>query len=101
MRELSDQDLMAQIGRRRQKALSELYDRYASLVYAFAWKSLHDEPAARDIVQAVFLRLWTTEAGFDPDRGRFTSWLLTVTRNITTDYLRKQRREQAGLEPIG
>ncbi|SEN56903.1 RNA polymerase sigma factor [Paenibacillus sp. OV219] len=97
MNNLGDYELMLLIKCNQQKALSTLYDRYAALVYSFAFKALKDEPAARDIVQSVFIRLWTTESDYNPEKGRFTSWLLTVTRNITTDWLRKQRRQNAPL----
>jgi RNA polymerase sigma factor (sigma-70 family) len=93
MHNLSDFELMLLVKHKRHDALSILYDRYAALVYSFAWKSLKDEQAARDIVQSVFVRLWTTESDYNPDKGRFTSWLITITRNITTDWLRKQRRQ--------
>ncbi|AJY77005.1 RNA polymerase sigma factor [Paenibacillus beijingensis] len=96
MRNLSDYELMQLVKNRKQKALSVLYDRYGALVYSFAMKALRDETAAREIVQAVFLRLWTTGSGYDPEKGKFTSWLLTVTRNLTTDYIRQQRRESLG-----
>lgn len=93
MRERSDYELMLLIKDRQHQALSILYDRYAPLVYSFAMKALKDEQAARDIVQSVFMRLWTTGSEYNPDKGRYTSWLLTITRNLTTDWLRKQRRE--------
>ncbi|BBH23711.1 DNA-directed RNA polymerase sigma-70 factor [Paenibacillus baekrokdamisoli] len=99
MQNLSDHELMLLVKGKRHTALSILYDRYAPLIYSFAWKALRDESAARDIVQAVFLRLWTTESDFNPDKGRFTSWLLTITRHITTDSLRKKRRDNAGIMP--
>lgn len=95
----SDYELMLLVKLRRHDALSELYDRYAALVYSFAWKAVRNEQAVRDIVQSVFVRLWTTESDYDPDKGRFTSWLITITRNITTDWLRKQRRQAEGLVP--
>lgn len=100
MRDLSDYHLMLLVSKKQSAALSVLYDRYASLVYSFAWKAMKDEAGARDVVQSVFLRLWTTEAAYDPERGQFSSWLLTITRNIATDALRKKRREAAGLIPI-
>lgn len=100
MRDLSDHHLMLLIKSKQSKALSIMYDRYAPLVYSFAWKALKDEPAARDIVQSVFMRLWTTESDYNPDKGRFSSWLLTITRNMTTDWLRKKRRETMGFIPI-
>lgn len=100
MRDLSDYHLMLLVKNKQSAALSVLYDRYASLVYSFAWKAMKDEIGARDVVQSVFLRLWTTEAAYDPERGQFSSWLLTITRNIATDSLRKKRREAAGVIPI-
>ena len=100
MQNHSDLELMQLVKRKRQDALSILYDRYAALVYSFAVKALKDESAAREIVQSVFVRLWTTESGYDPDKGRFTSWLITITRNLTTDWLRKQRRLSEGLVPF-
>lgn len=97
MSNLTDHELMQLIRKGRHKALSVLYDRYGALVYSFAYKAVRDESAARDIAQAVFMRLWTTEAEYNPEKGRFTSWLLTLTRNITTDYIRKQRRNAGSL----
>jgi RNA polymerase sigma factor (sigma-70 family) len=73
-------------------ALEELYDRYAKLVYSFALKSTKEEQAAREIVQLVFTRLWTTEKGYDASKGAFVNWIITITRNITIDCLRKKRR---------
>ncbi|XEC95147.1 RNA polymerase sigma factor [Paenibacillus tarimensis] len=93
MRNLTDYELMQLIKLKQHMALDILYDRYATLIYSFAMKALKDESSARDIVQSVFLRLWTTESGYNPDKGRFTSWLLTITRNITIDWIRKERRE--------
>jgi len=84
---------MLLIMKKQHPALEELYDRYVKLVFSFAMKSLRDEQAAREIVQLVFTRLWTTETGFDDSKGRFINWIITITRNITIDYLRKQRKQ--------
>lgn len=100
MHNLSDYELMLLVKEKRQEALSILYDRHAGLVYSFAVRALRDEQAARDIVQSVFIRLWTTESGYSADKGRFTSWLATITRNITTDWLRKERRVNDGVAPF-
>jgi RNA polymerase sigma-70 factor (ECF subfamily) len=94
MQTKSDADLMCLVLEKHRPALEELYDRYVKLVYSFALKSTKEEQAARLIVQAVFTRLWTTETGFDPAKGQFINWLLMITRNITIDHLRKQKRER-------
>jgi RNA polymerase sigma-70 factor (ECF subfamily) len=73
-------------------ALEALYDRYVKLVYAFARKASDDEQTAKEIVQSVFLRLWTTKAEYRAKDGLFVNWLLTVARNVSIDLHRSQRR---------
>lgn len=90
----SDADLMRQIREQRKDALELLYDRYARLVYSFARKACGEESLAREVVQLVFTRLWTTRAEFDAGRGAFSNWLVTVTRNIAIDVLRRERRHR-------
>ncbi|MFD0693118.1 sigma-70 family RNA polymerase sigma factor [Paenibacillus sp. GCM10027628] len=92
MRNRTDGELMKLVMRKESPALEELYDRYAKLVYSFAMKSMKDEQAAREIVQLVFTRLWTTEKGYDASKGGFVNWIITITRNITIDYVRKNRK---------
>lgn len=95
MKMKSDAELMRLVMDKELPALEELYDRYVKLVYSFALKSTKEEQTARQIVQAVFTRLWTTETGYDAAKGQFVNWLLMVTRNIAIDHLRKQKRERA------
>lgn len=95
MQNLTDGELMQLVLEKRHSALEEVYDRYVKLVYSFAMKSIQDEQAAREIVQLVFTRLWVTEKGYDAKRGQFINWILTLTRNITIDYIRKERKQEA------
>lgn len=103
MQNKTDQELMGLVLSKNRHALEELYDRFARLVYSFAFKSTGDEQSAREIVQLVFTRLWTTRKGYDPQKGQFVSWLLTITRNITVDQLRKARkfRNEVPMEDSG
>jgi len=98
MHRKTDGELMNLVRLRRDRAAFEqLYDRYVKLVYSFALKSTQNEHAARDVVQLVFTRLWTTESGYDLNKGQFVNWLITITRNLTIDYVRKQRRHEAAV----
>lgn len=94
MHKATDGELMQLIRGKNREAFEQLYDRYVKLVYSFALKSVQSEQAAKEIVQLVFTRLWTTQSGFDPEKGLFVNWLITVTRNITIDYIRKQRKHE-------
>ncbi|HEU5141150.1 MAG TPA: sigma-70 family RNA polymerase sigma factor [Bacillales bacterium] len=91
MKGKTDHQLMRQIHRKHRPALEELYDRYANLIYSFALKTTKgNHEAAKDIVQLVFLRLWSTHSRFDPKKGELANWLITITRNISIDYIRKE-----------
>ncbi|MFC5403656.1 RNA polymerase sigma factor [Cohnella soli] len=95
MRMPSDGELMRLVRENNQEALSELYDRHARLVYSFAYRVTGDEALARETVQLVYTRLWTTKAEYDSSKGQFSSWLLTMTRNIAIDVLRRERRHRS------
>lgn len=73
-------------------ALARLYDRHASAVYGVAMSLLRDPALAQDVSQEVFVRLWTRVQTFDAQRGTVLSWLLSVTRHLALDELRRQRR---------
>lgn len=91
-RAADDAWLMEAIGREDVTALEALYDRYSSLVFSVSLRVLHDNGLAEDVVQEVFLRIWRQPASYDPERGRFISWLMSVTRNRALDELRRVSR---------
>lgn len=98
MKHLTDAELMNRVKAKETAALEELYDRYVKLVYSFAYKITGDEQQTRQIVQAVFVRLWTTQSGYDPNKGKFVNWLLTITRRMAIDLYRSENK---GRQTIG
>ncbi|MCR8633245.1 RNA polymerase sigma factor [Paenibacillus radicis (ex Xue et al. 2023)] len=88
---LSDQKLMALITERDEEALKKLYDRYERPVYVFAYRMVADAMMAEEIMQELFLIIWTAPERFDGNQGKLTSWIFTLTRNISIDLLRKKR----------
>lgn len=69
-------------------ALGHLYDRYGSLAYSVALRVLGDPGRAEDVVQDCFLKLWNNAGRFDVSRGSLRTWLITLVRNRSIDYLR-------------
>lgn len=64
--------------------------RYEQRLVAYARRLTGDLERAREIVQEVFLRLWTQpEARV---RERLAEWLYTVCRNLAIDLQRKEGR---------
>ena len=56
---------------------------------------VRDDAAAQDLVQEVFLRVWTRAEQWD-GRGSFKAWLYRIGTNLALNHLRslRRRREQ-------
>ena len=94
-----DAALVSRLRSGDQAAMTALYDRYASLVYAVALRVMGDTGAAEDILQEVFLQLWRNPGAFDAARGRLAPWLAVIARHKAIDQLRA-RREQTDIEDV-
>ena len=87
---LDDRALVARVTEGDGGALEALYGRYGRPCYALARRILNDERLAQDVVQEVFLTLWRDASRFDPARGAFSSWLLSMTHHKAVDSVRKE-----------
>ena len=81
-------------------ALSELYDAYANAVFSVAIHIMQHTQDAEEVTQDVFLRLWNKSETFDPNKGTFITWILTITRRIAIDHQRKRTRMIDALKPM-
>ena len=92
----SDESLMAAIALRDSHAVETLYDRYVNGCYGLALKIVRDPSVAEEVVQDVFLKLWSRPESFVPTRGKFSGWLLTMVHNRSVDRLRRARTGAMG-----
>ena len=93
-----DRELMQKIRQGDQSALVLLYARYGNAVYGLALYVLHDAGLAEEVTQDTFLKVWKQSERWDADKGKLSSWLLTVARHTAIDRYRKlQRRPPPGL----
>ncbi len=99
MSELTELMLLQRVQHGDEDALISLHTQYANLVFSVAYRVLNDQMGAEEVTQDTFMRLWNKSYTYDPEKGRFTTWLLTVTRRLAIDVLRlRQRREpKAGM----
>jgi RNA polymerase sigma factor (sigma-70 family) len=97
---LSDEALVALAARSEQSALAELYDRFGRPAYGLALRILRDEALAEDAVQDAFLAVWRTAPRFLPERGKASTWILTLVHRRAVDLVRREeRRRTDALDP--
>jgi RNA polymerase sigma-70 factor (ECF subfamily) len=87
-----DFDLVAEVARGREDALGALYDRYHRQCFSFALRILAVEGEAEEAVQETYVRIWRNAGQYAPDRATVASWILSITRNLCIDELRRRRR---------
>jgi RNA polymerase sigma factor (sigma-70 family) len=87
--------LIARIVEQDQVALSQLYDRYARVIYAVAYKSLGSVEECEEVVLDVFAQVWRSADRYDAKRARVDTWLFMMARSRVLDRLRgRQRRDK-------
>jgi RNA polymerase sigma-70 factor (ECF subfamily) len=87
-----DFDLVAEVSAGREDALGVLYDRYHRQCFAFGLRILGSEQDAEEAVQETFVRVWRRATQYDSSRAGVASWVLSITRNLCIDELRRRRR---------
>ncbi len=89
--ELTDEQLVIQIGLGKMQALAQLVKRHQQQALSLAFRSLHDWHMAEDVVQEAFLRVNRAAPKYRPD-AKFSTWFYRIVVNLCMDELRKHQR---------
>ena len=87
----SERRLIEACQRGDREAFRELFEAHKDRVWTVALRFTGDESAARDVTQQVFLKLFTSIAGFRHE-SNFKTWLYRLVANECMDEFRKRRR---------
>jgi RNA polymerase sigma-70 factor (ECF subfamily) len=79
----------SELGDRDAAAFARVYGEHFLAVYTVARSILGDGPAAQDVVQDVFLRLWHQPENFDCGRGTLGNYLRLLGRSRALDVWRE------------
>ena len=89
---------MSRIAAGDARALEALYDRYVRQCFGLALRMVGDPGLAEEVVQEVFLKLWSRPDSYSPQKGAFVSWLLSLVHHRAVDELRKRSRTEVALD---
>ncbi len=95
---LTDAELMLRIGRGEHAAFDTLYNRYARRLGGFFLRMLaYDAAKAEDMVQELFVRVWTYRKEYRSDQP-FATWLYAMAYNLCKNEYRHETIRQAYVE---
>jgi RNA polymerase sigma-70 factor (ECF subfamily) len=81
-----------------QSAWEVIVGLYWRKVFNIAYKFVGRHDEAEDLTQDVFLKLFKSLKTFDR-RANFSTWLISVSRNLCIDHYRSVRREREVVNP--
>jgi RNA polymerase sigma-70 factor (ECF subfamily) len=71
-----------------------IIEQYQMGVFNMIASFIYDRSAAEDLTQDVFIAAFEKLSSYDPLRCKFSTWLLTIARNKSINYLRKKKRKK-------
>jgi RNA polymerase sigma-70 factor (ECF subfamily) len=95
---LTDLELFVLMQEGNKYAFEEIYERFNGLLYIYACKMVPDKEDARDIVQEIFVYLWS-----NPDikiKSQLSAYLYTAVRYKIFDWLDKNKSRTNYLQSL-
>lgn len=96
MSQMADDALVREVAGGSTAALEALYDRHVRGCFGLAMKIVRDPNLAEEVVQDVFVKIWSSPHTFSTERGKFAGWLMTLVHNRSVDKLRRGKAGTIG-----
>jgi RNA polymerase sigma-70 factor (ECF subfamily) len=89
---LSDEALVRRVREGETELFEILVERYKRGIANFAGASLRHSSDCADLSQEIFLRAYAHLATFNPQLGKFSTWIYQIARNVIRTHLGKSLR---------
>lgn len=70
------------------EAFDTLYTAHVDAIYRYLYRRTLNRMTAEDLASTTFLKALERIDGFDPSKGRFGGWVMTIAKNVLTDHFR-------------
>ena len=86
----SEEELIALLKNKDEKAFNYLYDNYSGALYGLILKIVAVSEYAEEVIQDVFVKIWKNTDQYDASKGRLYTWMINIARNTALDYLKSK-----------
>jgi RNA polymerase sigma-70 factor (ECF subfamily) len=98
VQEATDEALVARILAGDRDAFAFLVERHKRGVTNFISASVRSSSDVADLAQETFLRAYAHLGTFNPELGRFSTWIYHIARNVVRTFLARSQRRPATAE---
>ena len=76
------------------EAWEEIVRSHNRRIYNICYRFTGSPDDAEDVTQEVFIKIYRTLKSYDSQKGAFTTWITTVTRNLLVDNYRRNKMDR-------
>jgi RNA polymerase sigma factor (sigma-70 family) len=96
----SDEALLAGYATGDPHTAAAFVRRFQGRVYGLALTIVRQPPIAEEVAQETFVRVFRHAGNYDARKGRVSTWLLSIARNLAIDVTRMKRLDPVDPEVI-
>jgi len=93
----SDKDLIVAVKQNEHDAFKELYLKYFQMLIRFAWYRVHSVDIAKELVQELFIRVWSSRKSLDPEKS-IKAYLYKALSNLIINHLKLKSSNDISLD---
>ena len=86
----TEEELFLLLKQQSRDAFNYLYNNYSNVLYGIVRRVIYDEQTAQDVLQEVFVKIWSNIQRYEPTKGRIYTWMINIARNAAIDKLRSK-----------
>lgn len=90
--------LVARVALGDQKAYRRLYDATSAKLFSVAIRILRNQGRAEEVLQDAFINVWNSAGSYNVSLSSPMTWLITIVRNRSLDYIRRIDRGEVELD---
>lgn len=97
---MTQDELVTLINKKDEQAFDYLYDMYAQSLFGVIENIIKNKAQSEDVLQEVMVKIWRNLPQYDPEKGRFFTWIVNIARNSAIDKYRSKayKKERQNLD---